>query len=130
MGDRKPMPVRTSELQCAVIDEFRRVPPVDQAEVQLWDELLKTVRSLADNAGESHGTQSRRDFIQKFHVCLKEAREGLQLFKALIHATPARAKELKRLESQCNEIVAILVSSLKTAKANEDAAKRQRRREM
>ena len=121
------MSARTSELQCAVIDEFRRVAPEDAAESDLWTDLLKTVRSLANNGGESGGTQSRQDFIQKFHICLKECKECLQLLTALMHACPARAIPLRALWNSCDEIAAILVSSLKTAKANEDKEKRDRR---
>jgi four helix bundle protein len=128
MGPYKPMSVRTSELQRAVIDAFRRVPPADVAEYELWTDLLRTTRALANNGGESGGTQSRKDFIQKFHICLKESRECLQQLTALIHACPSRAIELRRLQKACDEITAILVASLKTAKANEeDDNKRPRR---
>jgi hypothetical protein len=44
-----------------------------------------------------------------------------------MHATPAEALELKRLEKTCDEIVAILVTSLKTAKANQAAEEARRR---
>ena len=130
MSELKRMSIRTSELQCAVIDASRRLPPRDEAERMLWEELLKTHRSLANNSAESDGTQTRKDFISKFHICLKEGHEALQLLKALIHATPTRAKELQRLERMCNEIIAILIASLKTAKANDakEEAQRKRRR--
>ncbi len=104
------------------------MPPQDGAEHGLWAELLKTQRSLANNSAESDGTQSRIDFIQKFHICLKEGRESLQLLRALIHAVPTRALELRALEKACDEIVAILVTSLKTAKANQKAEEEEQRR--
>ena len=131
MGELKRMSTRALELQCAAIDEFRRAPVRDIAEKGLWEELLKTLRSLSDNSAESDGTSSRADFISKFHICLKEAREALQLLRVLLHATPARARQLGALERSCDAIVAILVSSLKTAKANqtaEDARKRRNKR--
>lgn len=128
MTSPKRMSVRTIELQCAVIDEFRRTPARDDADRGLWQELLKTARSLADNSAESSGAQSRQDFIQKFHLCLKEARECHQLLTALLHASPQRALQLRQLWKSCDQIIAILVSSLKTAKANEEAEKRERRR--
>jgi four helix bundle protein len=112
------MSLRAGELQRAVIDEYRRLPPRDQVERDLWQDLLKTVRAVANNCAESGGAQSRDDFIQKFHIGLKEGLECQQLLDALIHATPARAIELCRLRRACDEIVAILVTSLKTAKAN------------
>jgi four helix bundle protein len=128
MSNLKRMSQRTSELQCAVIDAYRHAPNSDAAEKGLWEELLKTVRGLADNSAESDGTQTRKDFIHKFHTCLKEGKEALQLLRALIHATPARSLELRRLENACDEIVAILVTSLKTAKANAEKETRERRR--
>jgi four helix bundle protein len=124
MNPRKRMSERTSELQLAVIDEFRRVAPADSVEMDLWVDLLKTTRALANNGGESSGAQSRKDFIQKFHICLKEGKECLQLLTALIHTCPGRAIRLRQLQKACDEIVAILVSSLKTAKANEEGTKR------
>ena len=128
MEAKKRMSVRASEWPCAVIDEFRKHQHPDIAERGLWEDLLKTSRSLANNAGESSGTQSRQDFIQKFHLCLKECKECLQLLTALMHAAPSRALELRQLWRSCDEIAAILVTSLKTAKANEERDRRQRRR--
>jgi four helix bundle protein len=120
MDPKKRMSERTSELQRAVIDQFRRVPAADIAEYELWADLLRTSRSLANNSAEAGGTQSRKDFIQKFHICLKESRECLQQLTALIHACPSRAIELRKLWKACDEITAILVAGLKTAKANEE----------
>jgi four helix bundle protein len=129
MADLKRMSVRTSELQCAVIDEFRRRGPKDEAERLLWHELLKSQRSLANNTAESDGTQSRADFITKFHIALKEGKESLQLLRALAHCEPDRHEQLGRLTITCDEIVAILVASLKTAKTNEIAEERDRRQQ-
>jgi four helix bundle protein len=118
MNPKKRMSERTSDLQLAVIDEFRRAAPADSVEMDLWLDLLKTSRALANNGGESSGAQSRKDFIQKFHICLKEGKECLQLLTALIHACPGRAIRLERLRNECDQICAILVASLKTAKRN------------
>lgn len=85
MSELKRMWERTSELQCAVIDASRRMRPRDHAERMLWEELLKTHRSLANNSAEANATQSEDDFIARFYICLKEARESMQLLKALIH---------------------------------------------
>jgi len=125
----KRMSVRASELQCAVIDEFRRRAPRDEAERLLWHELLKSQRSLANNTSESDGSQSRADFITKFHLALKEGKESLQLIRALTHCEPDRRDQLARLANACDEIVAILVVSLKTAKANELIEQHQRQQQ-
>ena len=115
----KRMSDRTLEFSTAVITEFRRMQPVDDAEYVLWTELLKTQKGLATNTAESAGAQSRKDFTQKFHIALKEAREALQLLRLLHRICPQRQRELATLIRQCDEITAILVASLKTAKLNQ-----------
>ena len=113
------MSERTLEFSTAVITEFRRLMPADEAEHVLWTELLKTQKGLAANTAESAGAQSRKDFTQKFHIALKEAREAFQLLRLLHRICPQRQRELATLIRQCDEITAVLVASLKTAKRNQ-----------
>jgi four helix bundle protein len=119
MDTLKPMSVRTFEFSAAVITEFRRIKPADEAEQILWTELLKTQKGLAANTAESRGAQSRRDLALKFQIALKEAREALQLLRLIRRISPHRHRELDRLVDQCDQIVAILVASLKTSKRNQ-----------
>lgn len=124
MAMAKRMFERTREFQAAVIDEYRGASPGEVVEIDLWRDLLKTARALANNGGEADGTQSRADFIQKFHLCLKEGKECQQILAALMHTVPSRAIRLSRLKRACDEIVAILVTSLKTAKSNQSRQER------
>jgi len=121
MSELKPMRDRTFEFGCAVIAAFRRIPPFDEAEHVLWNELLKTQKSMAANSAESTGAPSRRDFASKFEIVLKEAREAFQLLRLLAATTPSRRAELAPLQRQCDEIIAILVTSLKTAKRRQNS---------
>jgi four helix bundle protein len=120
MTDLKPMRDRTFEFGCAVVEEFRRQEPFDEAEGILWSELLKTQKSLAANTAESQGGQTRKDFLSKFQIALKEAREAFQLLRLLKATSPNRSRQLDMLLRQCDEIIAILVASLKTGRRNED----------
>jgi four helix bundle protein len=125
MADLKRMRDRTYDLECAVIREFRRRKPADDAENVLWHELLRAQTSLATNSAESDGAQSRKDFIQKFQISLKEARESLQLLRLIRTCNPERIDQLTALLKQCDEVIAILVTSLRTAKARQEAEQRQ-----
>jgi four helix bundle protein len=107
---------RTLEFGQAVILEYRRVRAADEAEQILWLELLKTQKSLATNTAESDGAQSRKDFALKFQIGLKESRECFQLLRLLSRICPERRQPLAALMKQCDEIIAILVSSLKTTR--------------
>ena len=117
---------RTSErafaFDCRLIDEFRRRRPADDAERLIWRELLKAGTSVGANTSESGGAHSDHDFIAKFQIALKEGKESLFWLRLLKHACPDRAVHLDSLHRECDEIVSILVASLRTAKAN--AAKR------
>jgi four helix bundle protein len=116
MRELKPMRDRTFEFGSAVIAEFRRTRPADEAEQILWSELLKTQKSLATNTAESDGAQSRKDFALKFQIGLKEARECFQLLRLLGRICPDRRMQLAALLRQCDEVIAVLVASLKTTR--------------
>jgi four helix bundle protein len=127
MSDMKPMRERTLEFGEAVIREYRRQKAADEAEQILWLELLKTQKALATNSAESDGAQSRKDFAQKFQISLKESRECFQLIRLLGRITPARRQQLGALLKQCDEIIAILVTSLKTARRRQCSDDHRRR---
>ena len=68
---------------------------------------------------EAKSAQSRADFISKFEIALKEAREAgywLEVVDQSHLTTDVRA--LKELANECGQLTAILVSSVKTAKQN------------
>jgi four helix bundle protein len=124
MADLKPMRDRTFEFSAAVVLEYRRLKAADEAEQILWTELLKTQKALAANTAESEGAQSRRDFAHKFQIALKEARECFQLLRLLGRICPDRRQQLAALLRQCDEIIAILVASLKTTRRRNEISNR------
>jgi four helix bundle protein len=122
---------RAFEFSCDLIDEFRRQRPFDEAERLIWRELLRAGTSVGANSSESGGAQSDSDFIAKFQIALKEGKESLFWLRLLKHASPHRDVRVDVLKRQCDEIVSILVVSLRTAKANaaqRAAEARQRRK--
>ena len=130
MTDQKKTSERAFEFDCHLIDEFRYRPIADDVERLIWRELLKAGTSVGANTSESHGAQSPADFITKFQIALKEGKETLFWLRLLKHASPDRAVRVDVLRRECDEIVSILVVSLRTAKANAraDAETRRRRR--
>jgi four helix bundle protein len=80
--------------------------------------LLKAGTSVGANASESDGAHSDGDFIAKFQIALKEGKESFFWLRLLKHASSDRGVRVDALRHECNEIVSILVVSLRTAKAN------------
>jgi four helix bundle protein len=115
---------------CALVDEFRMRKPTDDAERAIWWQLLDSGPSIGANATESIGAESGPDFSHKFHISLKEGLETLYWLRLLRHVSPDRAKRLDVLQRECNEIVSILVVSLKTSKRNEAARRKAARSRM
>jgi four helix bundle protein len=118
------MSERGLKFACALIDEFRMRRPTDDAERAIWGQLLDSGPSIGANASESDGAESGRDFSHKFHVSLKEGRETLYWLRILRYASPDRARRVDVLYRECDEMVAILVTSIKTSKRNEAARQR------
>ncbi len=77
------------------------------------DQLLRSSTSAALNYGEAQAAESKRDFVHKVQVILKELRESSISLKLLqrraLITEPAAFKESK-------ELVAIFTASVKTAK--------------
>jgi four helix bundle protein len=82
-------------------------------------QLVRCGSSPAPNYAEARGAESRSDFIHKMKVCLKELRETrvwlLAIQRKPLIEPPAK---LDPLVAECNELIAIFVSSIATAVKN------------
>jgi len=93
-------------------------------------QLASSASSIGANVSEARSAQSRADFISKFEIALKEARETAW-WLALAKSLCKEPAELYRwLEEECNVLTAILVTSVKTAKANGESRDRKGRAEI
>jgi four helix bundle protein len=81
-------------------------------------QLERSATSIGANVAESRSAQSRLDFISKFEIALKEARETDYWLRLLKTAGEAQEVQLGQLIGECWQITAILVTSIKTAKRN------------
>ena len=76
-------------------------------------QLLRCATSPAGNYAEARGAESKRDFIHKMQICLKELRETAVWLRFLSGLTNHDWNDVR---AECNELTAIFVASLKTAK--------------
>jgi four helix bundle protein len=77
-------------------------------------QLLRSATSPAANYAEACDAESRRDFIHKLKVCLKELRETWVWLRMAAELT--KSADSTSLINECNELIAIFVASLKTAR--------------
>ena len=104
----------------AMIIEVVKNLPADRVGNHLGQQLLRSGTSPALNYGEAMGAESRKDFIHKIRVVLKELRETLFCLKVL--AKVAYIASDSHVGKECDELIAIFVKSLSTAKKNVDSA--------
>ena len=85
----------------------------------LAGQLLRSGTSPAPNYGEAQGAESRKDFVHKMQICLKELRETQIHLKVILgkQLIPRSAKTDAWLR-ECGELIAVFASSVKTAKRN------------
>jgi four helix bundle protein len=82
-------------------------------------QLLCYGTSPAPNYGEAQSAESRKDFVHKMRVCLKklyETRAWLIILRRL--RLLGDSKELEWLIAECNELISIFVTSIRTATKN------------
>ena len=82
-------------------------------------QLVRCGTSPAPNYAEAQGAESRNDFIHKMKVCLKELRET-RVWLLIIQRKPLikPPQKLSSLVNECEELIAIFVRSIDTAKKN------------
>lgn len=81
----------------------------------LAGQLLRSGTSSALNYGEAQSAESTRDLVHKFKVVLKELRESFMSLRILKAKTLLNDIELV---AETEELIAIFVTCIKTAKKN------------
>ena len=88
-----------------------------QKESVLSNKILRSGTSIGANIAEGKYAQSKDDFINKNSVALKEASETLYWLDLLMEANLLDGLDAtESLKNDCEELIRILVSSIKTAK--------------
>lgn len=90
-----------------------------KAGTHLSGQLLRSGTSPALNYGEAQSGESRKDFIHKIKVVLKELRETLVCLKLIFRSKLYTDEVLiQKLLKESNELISIFVKSVETAQKN------------
>jgi four helix bundle protein len=81
-------------------------------------QLIRCSTSPLANYGEVQGAESRRDFVHKLGICVKELRETKAWLKLLGELQLCPADQLEAVLGECNELLAITSRSIQTARRN------------
>jgi len=83
-------------------------------------QLIRSATSVGANISEANYGFSRADFISKMQIAMKEASESEYWLKLLYKAEYVTESEVSSLIEMCKELERMLISTLKTAKANKE----------
>jgi four helix bundle protein len=98
------------------IIEIANEMPNTQTGTHLAGQIIRSGTSPALNYGEAQSAESRKDFIHKIKIILKELRETFVCLKIIHKAKLFKAKDkVKSALQENNELISIFVKSVATA---------------
>ncbi len=87
----------------------------EKKEYVLSKQILRSGTSIGANIAESEYAQSRKDFLSKLYIALKECAETIYWLDLLYETDYLSEKEYQSLKDDCEEIRKILSSSPRQA---------------
>lgn len=82
----------------------------------LLKQLIRSSSSAALNYGEAQSAESKRDFIHKMKICLKELRESQVNLEIMKEANLVNdALLFEKILNENSELIAIFTTSIKTS---------------
>lgn len=82
-------------------------------------QLLRAGTAAAPNYGEAQSAESRKDFVHKLRICLKELRETMVWLKYTRRMRVGDADQVAAAIAEANELISIFVVSVATAERND-----------
>ena len=109
--------LKTYQFSIRII-KLSRYLVTEQKEFVLSKQILKSGTSIGANTEEADAGQSKKDFIAKLSIALKEAKETHYWLRLLFDSEYITKAMFDSMIKECEEIIYILTKILTTAKAN------------
>lgn len=108
---------RTKSFALRIIKLVESLPKNRTSDV-MGRQLLRSGTSVAANYRSSCRARSNADFISKMGIVEEEADESLLWLEHLVESGVVKEEMVMPLMKEADELVAIIVSSIKTARMN------------
>ncbi len=87
--------------------------------IYLQNQIIRSALSSALNYGEAKGAESRRDFIHKLKLSLKELHETSMNLRIIAGSNLSkRSQRIGSAQKECKELIAMTTQSILTAQKN------------
>lgn len=110
--------IRTKSFDFAVETIFLCKNLINQKEFILSKQLLRSSTSIGANVRESRNAESKKDFIHKLSISLKECDETIYWLELMHQTKYIGTDQFNSLNSQAVELLRMLKSSIITMKKN------------
>ena len=126
MNDRKynykreesPLHIKSYDFAVRIVKMFLHLSDNDWRLASIYNQILRSGTSISANVHESEFAQSPQDFASKLSIALKEANETINWLNLLKDTGYLSETQFDSMAKDCSEIIALLVSSIKTIKKN------------
>ena len=92
--------------------------PNTRAANHIAGQLLRRGTSPLGNHGEVQAAESRKDFVHKLRICLKELKETRRWLRLLQQAELASKTKMVAILGETEELIRIFSASIRTAEKN------------
>jgi four helix bundle protein len=116
MNKRKSILREKSYLFAIKIVKLVKYIQIEKKEFILQKQLLRSGTAIGALIHEAEFAQSNADFISKFSIALKEANESTYWISILKDTEFITEIQYDEYEKDCNELISMLVSTIKTLK--------------
>jgi len=118
-----PLHIKSYAFAVRIVKMFLHFTDNDWKLQTIYKQVLRSGTSVSANVHESEFAQSPSDFAFKLHIALKEANETMNWLNLLHDTGYLDDKGFESMAKDCSEVIALLVSSIKTIKKNNQLTK-------
>jgi four helix bundle protein len=115
--DKEAFKSRTKAFALRTIRLVEALPEKPISSQVIGKQLIRSGTSVGANYRAACRAKSTAELITKLNITLEEADESLYWMELLIEAELIAAKQLHSLMQEANEIISMLVASLKTLRS-------------
>lgn len=115
MGNGGELRARTKRFALRILCMYRALPAKEEARI-LGRQVLRSGTSVGANYRAACRARSRAEFIAKLGIVLEEADETVFWLELLLEGGIVKHENLDALLKEAEELTAIFVTSLRTAK--------------
>lgn len=109
---------KSFEFGIRIVKSYKILSTRDKSIYPIYKQLLRSGTSIGANVAEAQSAFSKKEFISKLGISLKEARESEYWLRLLKETEYLHENEYKSLFKDCQELIKLLTAIIKTSKQN------------